>query len=199
MIKTPDVVCEVQAYVEDLFKRFHNNNLQYHNLAHTQSVVERSYEIFDACLISEKELPELIAAAWFHDTGQLFGVLLDHEERSVAIMKDYFEKQQYFTENIDVVANCILATKIPQKPNALLQEIICDADTYNLGTEDFIKTDARLKKEMELRNNSPVRDWDRHTLSLLIEHEFFTPYCKERLNNGKQRNVNMLIKRIQGS
>lgn len=192
------MLSEVQTYVEDLFKRFQNNNLLYHNLAHTQSVVQRSYEIFDACLISEKELPELIAAAWFHDTGQLFGAPLDHEERSVVIMKDYFEKEQHFSENIDSVANCIIATIVPQKPHTLLQEIICDADTYNLGTEDFIKTDARLKREMELRNNLPVHDWDRHTLNLLLEHEFFTPYCRRLLNEGKQQNIDILIKRIQG-
>ncbi len=198
MIKTPDVVVEVQTYVEDLFKRFQNSNLQYHNLGHTQSVVRHSYEIFDACSINEQELPELITAAWFHDTGQLFGAPLNHEERSVAIMKDYFEKQQHFSENIYSVANCIIATKIPQNPHTLLQKIICDADTYNLGTEDFIRTDARLKKEMELRNQEPVNDWDRHALKLLIDHEFFTPYCRQLLNKGKQRNIDLLIKKIQG-
>lgn len=30
---------------------------------------------------------------------------------------------------IDAIAGCILATKAPQKPKSLLEEIICDADT----------------------------------------------------------------------
>jgi hypothetical protein len=44
--------------------------------------------------------------------------------------------------------SCICATKLPQRPKSLLEEIVCDADKYNLGTENFLKSDELLKKRI---------------------------------------------------
>ena len=37
-------------------------------------------------------------------------------------------------------------------PTNLLQQIICDADTYNLGTKEFKATNKRVFKEIKLKN-----------------------------------------------
>ena len=50
---------------------------------------------------------------------------------------------------------CILATKLPQMPDGLLQEMLCDADLYHLGTLDFFACDVLMKKETELTNPEP--------------------------------------------
>ena len=33
-----------------------------------------------------------------------------------------------------------MATKLPQSPHSLIEQIICDADLFNLGTDMFRET-----------------------------------------------------------
>jgi HD superfamily phosphodiesterase len=187
---------EGSAYVTDMFREYRGRYLSYHNLQHTKSVVNRSIEIASNYTLTETELFILSAGAWFHDTGHLFGGVKLHELRGVTIMKDFFEKKELPKDTIDRIKNCICATKLPQTPTSLLQEIICDADAYNLGTKDFIKNDKLLKKEYELRNIA-VDNWEQKTLQLLLSHKFFTPYCEALLDKGKQENIEMVKSRLK--
>ena len=196
-INLPEVLQEVQGYVEALYKKFQSADLLYHNLEHTQKVVQRCNEISAAYVINGTDVFILTVAAWFHDTGHLFGVPHNHEERSVDIMKDFLAKKVQDAAITDAVAGCIMATKMPYHPVTLVEKIICDADTYHLGTKDFIDTDSRLKKELQLRINTPDENWDSNTLTMLIKHKYFTSYCRELLEKGKHENIAVVIKRIQ--
>ena len=98
---------------------------------------------------------------------------------------------------IDAIDGCIMATQLPHHSTTLAEEIICDADTYNLGTKDFRITDGLLKKEWQLRVNTPDENWDSNKLNMLINHKYFTSYSKELLKKGKQENIAVVIKRIQ--
>ncbi|MEO7120906.1 MAG: HD domain-containing protein [Ginsengibacter sp.] len=189
---------DVQSYVEALYNKFQSAELSYHNLEHTQKVVQRCHEISEAYFIDETDKFILFTSAWFHDAGHLSGLPLNHEERSVEIMKTYFENKMDDTKIIDAIAGCIMATKIPHDPKTLPEKIIADADTYNLGTKDFIDTDSGVKKELQLRTDLALDDWNSKTLNMLINHAFFTAYCRELLNKGKQENIAIAIKRMQG-
>lgn len=127
-------------------------------------MVKRSYEISSAYSLGEKDVFILVVAAWFHDTGQLFGNPLHHEERSITLMKDFLEHKLKDTAIIDSIEGCILATKLTNIPTTFLQKIICDADTYNLGTGEFFTTDKLLKKEFELRIGNFPQNWNEMTL-----------------------------------
>jgi hypothetical protein len=94
------------------------------------------------------------------------------------------------------IESCICATKLPQNPKSLLEEIVCDADTYNLGTEAFIKTDELLKKEFQLRN-MPIDNWEEKTLDLLLNHKYFTSYCHALLNKGREKNIDLVRYRLK--
>jgi predicted metal-dependent HD superfamily phosphohydrolase len=181
-------------YVISLYEKYQTAILLYHNLEHTQTVVTRTNEIAANYSLNKDKIFILSAAAWFHDTGHLFGEARDHEERSVSIMRDYLHTKGVEIEIIDLIEGCILATKVPQSPQSLLEEIICDADIYNLGTEDFFRTDKLLKRESELRNNCALDDWnwDRRTLDLLQNHKYFTPYCHAALEKGRERNIEIM-------
>ncbi len=113
-------------------------------------------------------------------------------------MKDYLGKKVNDTKITDAIVGCIMATKIPQGPETLLEKIICDADTYHLGTKDFIDTDSSVKKELQSRINLSLDDWDSKTLNMLIKHTYFTSYCQEQLSKGKQENIAIVLKRMQG-
>ena len=57
-------------------------------------------------------------------------------------MKDLCRDEMVTTE----ITGNIMATKIPRNPKNLLQQIICDADTYHLGTKDFKETNKKITK-----------------------------------------------------
>ena len=187
---------EISVHVISLFNQYQANDLIYHNLGHTKTVVKRSSEIAANYHLSDTELFILLAAAWFHDTGQLIGGTNLHEDRSVIIMKKFLQTKGIVKEIMDKIESCICATKLPQNPKSLLEEIICDADTYNLGTEAFIKTDELLKKEFELRNMS-IDNWEEKTLELLLSHNYFTPYCQALLNKGREKNIDLVRYRVK--
>ena len=179
------------TYVKRLFNQYQANDLKYHNLEHTKSVIKRTLEIAANYSLRETELFILSAAAWFHDTGHLVGGPELHEDRSVIIMQSFLEGNEVAKDIIDKVEGCICATKLPQQPKSLLEEIVCDADTYKLGTKDFFKADKLLKKEFLLRG-IPVDNWEEKTLEFLLSHKFFTPYCQVLLNKGREENINLV-------
>ncbi len=182
---------EISEYVTDLFHQYPMNDLVYHNLNHTKTVVKRALEIAADYPFGETELFTLTASAWFHDTGHLVGGAKLHEDRSVAIMQKFLESKGVTKEIIDEIESCICATKLPQQPKSLIEKIVCDADTYNLGTKEFIQTDKLLKKECKLRN-MPVDNWEEKTLNLLESHKYFTSHCQSLLNKGRETNIDLV-------
>ena len=184
----------IATYVTGLYTQYQTAILLYHNLGHTQTVVKRTQEIAANYSLNDEDKFTILAAAWFHDTGHLFAEAEHHEARSVSIMRDYLETKGTKIKIIDLIEGCILATKVPQSPKSLLEEIICDADIYNLGIDDFFRTDKLLKRETELRNNTLLDDWewDKKTLDLLENHKYFTLYCQDTLEKGRQKNIEIL-------
>jgi predicted metal-dependent HD superfamily phosphohydrolase len=188
---------DTESYVRDLFKQHDNANLVFHNLEHTQTVVDRAQEIAAHYKIPDKELLELSIAAWFHDTGHLVTDPPDHEEKSVALMEEFMKSKTDDEEMINNIATLIRITKFPPKPQSLPEMIICDADTYHFGLEDFKQTNKAMKKELILRNmNTRVLDWEMNSLELLKKHQFYTTYCIGLLQKGKEKNIRKLNKKI---
>ena len=184
----------IPHYVSAIFDEYLKPELVYHNLEHTKRVVERTLEIakYTGRFI-------LLAASWFHDTGHLFSGPQGHEQQSVAIMEPFLLEHGVDPVIIEDIRGCIMATRIPHQPDSFLQEIICDADTYNLGTEEFLVTDELLKEEWGLRGLAVGREWDNITLDFLKRHKFFTTYCRGKLQKGKQDNVDVFTRRIENT
>ena len=187
-----------ELYVRKLFARFDKPYLLYHNLEHTERVVEHAREIALHYALPEDALYVVLTAAWFHDTGHLLGNIAEHEELGVRIMQEFLYGKQVVQPIIDKVAKCIMATKMPPQPVTLAEKILCDADTYHLGTEAFLKTDALVWQELELRLEKTIDHKQERSLRFLEEHTFFTDYCRELLEEGKRRNIASLKSRIKG-
>jgi hypothetical protein len=75
-----------------------------------------------------------------------------------------------------------------------MEEIICDADLFHLGSSAFKQNSKMLRKEIELISGSPMKgsDWRYATINLLERHRYFTGFAQERLNEGKQKNLEEL-------
>jgi predicted metal-dependent HD superfamily phosphohydrolase len=191
------LLLDTESHVKALFKQHNLENLVFHNLEHTESVVARAQEIATHYQLPDKDLLELSIAAWFHDTGHLMVDPAGHEQKSVELMEAFLKSRTDDEELINNIASLIRITKFPPSPQSLPEMIICDADTYHFGLDDFKQTNKAMKKELVLRNmNTMVLDWERNSLELLKKHQFFTAYCIDLLQRGKEKNIRRLTKKI---
>jgi predicted metal-dependent HD superfamily phosphohydrolase len=191
------ILKNAEKHVHDLFDKYYQDNLVFHNIEHTKSVVQRVQEIASHYDLNEKELLELHLAAWFHDTGHLITEPAYHEEKSVELMKQFLAPHINDEELVGKAERLIRMTKFPPSPETLQEKILCDADTYHFGMDDFKKTNKAMKKELTLRKmNTLVMDWEKNTLELLQRHRFFTDYCKDLLQEGKEKNIRRFRKKV---
>ena len=91
--------------------------------------------------LNEEDMLSLRIAAWFHDAGYLFETPPLHEESSSLLAENYLKGKNIDAAIIQKVKGCIMATKLPQSPHSLIEQIICDADLFNLGTDMFRETE----------------------------------------------------------
>jgi HD superfamily phosphodiesterase len=187
-----------ETFVTGLFEKNQKNELTFHNLEHTRDVVTRAREIASQFDLSEKDQAILYVAAWFHDTGHLFVEPAMHEVKSIEIMKTFLSGLGIdgHDEMVTAIEKCILATRMPSNPKTLVEQIVCDADTYHVGTKDFKKTDKLLRKEYIKRKLiSPKANWNKRSLEFMEAHKFHTLYCQGLLEDSKQQNIERLRKK----
>ena len=192
-MRIPDnVLNDVAIYVKRLFDEHSEPWLLYHNIAHTWRVVQHAAEIGKFYALNEQQTFVLQTAAWFHDAGQLFGDMEMHEQTGVDLMKMYLGRKETSFSIQEEIAACIMATKMPVQPVTLLEKILCDADTYHLGTPDFEQLDNLVWQELALRTHKPVIDPIGKSLQFLQTHTYYTDYCRQLLSAGKEKNIVLL-------
>jgi predicted metal-dependent HD superfamily phosphohydrolase len=186
-----EFIYRVQSYAERLLRENAPPENVYHNLGHTQEVVEAAKEISKAEGISEDDLELIIVAAWMHDLGYV-QICKGHEDISKEYARKFLEENNYPKDKTQIILSLINATRVPQNPKNHLEEILCDADLCHLGKNDFeIKGDL-LRLEFEKRCTSVCTDqeWLEHSLQFFSAHHFFTDYAKEKYEI--QKNINFI-------
>ena len=151
-----------------------NPALTYHCLEHTIDVIAQSIRIGQEEGIGERETFLLKVAAVYHDTGFLRGYA-NHEILSCEIFLEDAINFNINDAEKELVNDLILATKVPQLPTTLLQQIICDADLDYLGREDFSTISNNLK--MEFLHFGIVADlaaWEKLQMKFLTNHQYHT-------------------------
>lgn len=171
-------------------------HLTYHTLQHTMDVYHRCDEIAEKEGLGGKMLDLLLIAAVYHDAGYLYQ-RVDHEKLSCEIAKDVLPQYGYINEDIEDVCRIIMATKLPQSPTSLAEQIICDADLDYLGRNDFFETGEGLYQEMLHADVVSSRgDWDKIQIQFLEQHHYFTATSQKLRNLKKQENLNQLKAKI---
>ncbi len=188
------VLSEVEKHVKNLLNTEELRKRPFHNFNHTLHVVQKCDELATYYKVSAEDKTSLLTAAWFHDTGYLFGNI-NHEDVSTKIASDLLNNINANTEYIMQVQALILATKLPAKPTNLLQEILCDADLHHLASEDYQQWSNRLRQEMELMtgNSIDATTWTRENISFFEGHRYFTGYAITFWEAQKQLNLQVLI------
>ncbi len=196
VFKTEDKLCkQIEVYVTALFENIAHPTLAFHDLYHTQNVVARSKEISDHYFLLEDQKLILFSAAWFHDCGHLVTNPENHEIMSCKIVNQFMKEFVNDKSIIKRINECIMATKFPRDPQNLLERIICDADTYHLGTAEFEYMNRKMMKETKLKKRkAAVINFKEETIKMLMGHRFYTNYCKKLLDAGKLKNLRKLLR-----
>ncbi|MBO9202871.1 MULTISPECIES: HD domain-containing protein [Niastella] len=187
------LLTDIENYVKKLFFQHQRPFLIYHNLQHTLQVVAHTKEIAEFYRYNKLDLFMILAAAWFHDTGYLLADTNMHELKSIEILVDFLSSKHVANNIIEEISKYIMATKMPVNPHSLSEKIICDADLYHLGTDEFFEINKQVKAEMEAKLDKPLENWHNSTLAFMIAHHYYTPYCQQLLSYGKQKNIQKLI------
>ncbi|MVT12352.1 Pycsar system effector family protein [Chitinophaga tropicalis] len=198
-MQTGTIIEAAQTYVATRYQEYPHPNLVYHNLEHTQQVVAAAEQIAAHYRLEEKDLLVVYVACWFHDLGYLMGETKYHEEKGAELAREFLDIQQIPANVQEQVTGCIMATKMPQNPHTLLEQIVCDADLFHLGLKDFKQRSKLLRQEMELTTGAeiPAAAWNRSSLRLQEEHHFHTAYCKALLQSQKEENITKLRSKLE--
>ena len=192
-----ELIKKAEKFVFDLFKEKLPETFIYHNYNHTLRVVKCTKELIENTETIVKEEEALLLAVWLHDTGYTVK-FKGHEEESVKIAKGFLEENNVDPETIDLITDCILATKIDSTPKSKLEEIIRDADSSHLSREYFEEISELLRQELQLQNikNFTPTEWLEENIKLFTErHKYFTDYAVLNWKPEKDKNLSLLIEK----
>lgn len=165
----------------------------YHSLWHTQEEV-----VVAAERLAEKEgvmgepLLLLQTAAWFHDVGCIIQ-RTEHEAIGAGIVLAVLPGFGYSREQIRMVQGMIMATRLPQTPHTLLEQILADADLDVLGRDDFLARNADLRAELAAFGTVwGEAEWNHDQLKFLLEHRYFTAAAQSLREAQKRRHIEMV-------
>ena len=205
------IVESAELYVVSYLKHNLPSGTIYHSITHTQDVVDAAKTLAKEEKIFEEDKECLLLAAWFHDIGYTKGGE-GHEERSVKEVISFLKDHHYDENKIEVVVDCIRATKMPQNPKNKLEEIICDADLFHVATSSFESDSKLLRAEWELLEGNTLSDveWFQCNSEFLKAHKFYTDFAfrhwsalkssnlaanEKKLKNAIQKEDDALLKR----
>ncbi len=149
--------------------------LTYHGLHHTLDVLKMAKELCISEGVSERDQVLVKTAALFHDAGFIKNKHAGHEAEGCILVRTILPDFGYQAADIECICGMIMATKIPQSPSTLLEEILCDADLDYLGRDDFFAIGGTLFEELqdyELIHGEQA--WNRLQVSFLNAHHFYT-------------------------
>lgn len=193
-----ELIKRARAVAEEVFQDKAFENRPFHNLEHTRDVVAAVQEIGPHSLLTEDELESATIAAWLHDIGYLQGAK-DHEanaaERARGLLSEWGAPHK---KQVDV-ADAILSTKMPQRPQTMISKVLCDADLYHLSTKQCEYKSNKLRAEWQMveRKNMTEDEWVQQNLTFMESHRYQTPYGQEILQHGKKKNIKKIRKLLE--
>lgn len=187
------IIREAEKFVTGLLKNETPEGYTYHSLNHTLEVVKNAVFIGTKENLPEDEMSILRVAAWFHDVGYI-KAYEGHEKESAEMAVNFLERQGV-DENIrTAVTESILATTFPQNPQSRLAKVLCDADFMHLGQENYFELAEKLRQEQKMAGVRKLKkaEFDQESLKLFEDHSWHTAFCRNTLDEPKQKNLEIL-------
>jgi predicted metal-dependent HD superfamily phosphohydrolase len=189
-----DLVSAARQVATDIFQNKVSKSFSYHNLGHTQRVVRAAEEMADYYQLQPEDRKALLIAAWFHDTGFVSGESKGHEAISVQQAGEFLKQNHADPTLTDKVIHSIEATKMPQSPGSLIEQILCDADLFHLGTDEFKANNEQLRQELIEVSKEDIskKKWRKINIAFMENHKYFTDYGKRKLQPVKEQHIEAL-------
>lgn len=198
-MQNSSLIDAARDFVMAQYQQHPHPELVYHNLEHTLQVVKAAAQIAAHYRLQDEELQAVYVAAWFHDAGYLLGEAGKHEENGAIEAVNFLQRQQAPEHIQSMVKGAILATKMPQSPHNLVEQIVCDADLFHLGSKDYADRNKLLRKEVELRTQQeiPGATWLASNIKFLTAHHYWTDYAQTYTKQQKEENLQKLYKKME--
>ena len=187
---------DLQEFLLDKLERELPKTLYYHNYKHTIDVVNQAELIGLGEGLDDSDILLLKVAALFHDSGLIIG-FDNHEYYSTQFAREILPKWHYTDKQIEKICSIIMATKLPPKPQNLLEKVICDADLDYLGRVDFIPISNTLYEELRaLGKDIDINTWNKKQVAFLSSHQYFTTTAQRMREEAKEFQIERLKKLI---
>ena len=179
-----------------VFKRLDRElapTLHYHGIFHTRDdVLPAATLLAEEMGVGDDDLLLLETAALLHDIGYLL-CYEDNEPLAAEFAREVLPEFGYTKKQILVIAEIIMKTTMPQQPESLLEQIMCDADLDSLGRADFWSLSQKLRDELCTHGHLVTpEDWLYRQRDFLLGHRYFTRAARMRGDNGKKNNLRQL-------
>jgi predicted metal-dependent HD superfamily phosphohydrolase len=175
-----------------LFEAWDDPRFVYHDRRHTLDVQRSAMRLGRLAGLSVADRRLLSTAALFHDIGISINPAA-HEAASARICRAELPPLGYAESEISAIAGMILATRLPQTPENLLESLLCDADLDYLGREDYPQVSERLRLEMALLGQAyDRRGWLDLQFEFIEGFRYRTAEARALREEGRLRNLERL-------
>src|SRR5690349_20182935 len=166
-----ELVRRAKTYAEEALGKLPDQYV-FHNLQHTRDVAAAAEEIGLATKLSPDQLETVVVSAWLHDVGYVQG-FDNHENVSADTAVHLLNDWKASEKKIQDVKRTIMATKMPQNPQDLLGEVLCDADLHHLANRDITEKGRCLRSEFAALKGlhfDSDEEWLRYNLKFFKQH-----------------------------
>ncbi|MEZ5014847.1 MAG: HD domain-containing protein [Chitinophagales bacterium] len=171
--------------------------MYYHSIHHVLDVLHVAQKLCAMEGVDAADTELVSVAALYHDSGYIFSPIR-HEERGCALAKETLPEFGYNPVEIEKICHMILATRLPQSPQNLLEQILCDADMDYLGREDYDIIAQMLYREWHaLGGPGSLDNWDQQQERFLQAHTYFTDSAKNLREEGKNAHLQKILERMK--
>ncbi len=187
---------EAKNFILDRLGKELPKNLYYHGLHHTLDVCDAADLLARAEHVNGESLILLRTAALFHDCG-FIKQYVNNEPIAVTFAIEHLPSFGYTPDQIKSISDIILSTRIPQRPQSHIEEIMCDADLDYLGRDDFFAISETLRDEwLAYGIVTSEEEFNRKQIQFFSQHQYFTRTSRELREAKKQEHLAELKKRI---
>lgn len=177
-------------YVQEYMAENFSEKFVFHTFRHTTKVVRVCDILSMESGLGKRDRHIVHLAGWFCNIAY-HREASNHEEHSAKQAKIFFEQLKLDKEDIEEIAECILATKNPQHPQTETARILCDAVLYHLSDAGYFDELKLIRKEWELVQGKiyPDEDWYKENIEFLNNHFYYTAVARKNYEKSQRNNL----------
>ncbi|MDA3943330.1 MAG: HD domain-containing protein [Bacteroidetes bacterium] len=187
---------DLLRFKEDIIQLITNHSSAsniYHSVFHTLDVLNAVDNLIPHFDLDNETAFLIQTSALLHETGMTRSRTA-HEAASVEIAEELLPDYGFSAVQIKRISAMILATTMPQRPESLEAQILCDADLDYLGRDDYFIISHKLRLEWIKTENytQDLKKWYMFQQDFLSNHKYFTAAARSLRHKGKVQNLQLV-------